>query len=142
MLRTQRQGGTRPEKGSNKMIPSRTVRKIGVSVLVSAALVFLLVGALGVALWAFVWNAISRIEIDPAAVTTAVKTAVVTILKDGEPEQKLEMIRTLRDMGTDAREFVPALTAAHGDGDARVRAAAAEALRKIDPAAAEKAAEK
>jgi hypothetical protein len=124
------------------MIPSQTIRKIGVSVLVGAALVFLLAGVLAAALWAFVWNALSRLEIDPAAVTEAVKTAVVSTLKDGDPEQKLEMIRTLRDLGADAREFVPALTAAHGEGDARVREAAAEALRRIDPAAAEKAAVK
>jgi HEAT repeat protein len=49
------------------------------------------------------------------------------------------MIRVLRDMGADGKEFVPQLVALLGDGDPRVRAAAAEALKTIDPDAAAKA---
>jgi HEAT repeat protein len=67
------------------------------------------------------------------------KEALVVALKDGPPEQRLEMIRVLRDMGADAKEFAPQLAALLGDVDPRVRAAAAEALKTIDPDAAAKA---
>ncbi len=119
------------------MVRSSVRRNISRIVLAFAALLLVFAGAMSVALVAFAQRAISHIDVDPAAFAVAWKNVLVSTLKDGKPEEKLEVMRLLRDMGADAQEFVPALTAALGDDDARVRAAAAEVLRKIDHGASE-----
>jgi HEAT repeat protein len=117
----------------------RLARKLGVGCFAVTACVVAAVGAAALVLVLLLWNAISRIDVNPQAFAAAMKEALVVALKDGPPEQRLEMIRVLRDMGADAKEFAPQLAALLGDVDPRVRAAAAEALKTIDPDAAAKA---
>jgi HEAT repeat protein len=111
----------------------RTARWVGLGCAVLAAL-FL---ALSVGLVVTVANAVSRITIDPVAWRQAVREWLVTALRDGTPDQRLQVIRALGDMGADAREFIPELVDALDDDDRRIRDAAAEALEKIDPDEAE-----
>ena len=115
------------------MARSRLARRVGVGCAVLAALFFALVVAVGFK----IADAISRIQIDPEAVSQWMTQAVIVTLEQGTPEQKLQVIRVLADMGADAREFSPSLVSgALADDDGRVREAAAEALKKIDPDAA------
>ena len=78
--------------------------------------------------------ALNRLTIDPAAVRQALAEWVEATVADGTPDQKLEILRTLGEMGADARPFAPAIAPALEDEDERVRAAAAEALKRIDAA--------
>ena len=117
------------------MVESPTLRKVCLSVLAVAVIIFFLSCTVGVSLVISAWSALARIQVDPEALSKAVKDGVMITLKDGLPEQKLEMIRTLREMGAGAREFIPALSAAAADDDPRVRTAAAEAAKQIESAA-------
>ncbi len=104
--------------------------------LVGCHAVVVLTGALGVALVWILWTAASRITIDPDAFNGAIHTSIVETLKDGPPDQKIQLIHALRDAGPAAVDYVPELTAALRDEEPDVRTAAEEALKKIDPAAA------
>jgi hypothetical protein len=118
---------------------SPTARKLGVAAIILLVLTILVAGASVIALVLLIRNAANRVRLEGDAVSRAVHEAVAQTLKEGTPEQKLEMIRALREIGPNAREFTLALTAALHDADARVRTAAGEALQQIDPAAAERA---
>jgi hypothetical protein len=59
--------------------------------------------------------------------------SVAVILRDGDADTKVQMLELLGTMGEEARQFVPPIVAALEDTDARVRKAAEDALRKIDP---------
>lgn len=125
---------------------SRSTQSTWIIVLVVIASFVALGGTLMVGGALLVWhlfgrieNAVSRIEIDPQALAATMKQAVVVTLKDGSTDQRLQIIHTLRDMGADAKEFVPNLLAILNDADPQIRAAAEEALKKIDPDAAAKA---
>jgi hypothetical protein len=117
----------------------RTARTVLIGCLAAAAASVLLTCGLGLATAWLLRAVASHVTIDPAAVEDAVKTGIAATLKDGTPEQKLDLIHGLRDLGAAARSYVPELIAALDDDDADVRAAAAEALRAIDPDAADKA---
>jgi hypothetical protein len=117
----------------------RPQHKLLIGCLAAAAFAVVLTGVLGVALIWFLWTAASRITIDPVAVNDIVKQSIVMTLKDGTPQQKLDMLHALRDAGPAAKDYVPELTAALDDDDPAVRTAAAEAIKKIDPDAAVKA---
>jgi HEAT repeat protein len=78
-------------------------------------------------------NAVCRITIDPVALQQAVRTGIISALRDGTPDQKLQTLRALGDMKTNAREFIPEIVHVLDDDDPQVRDAAAEALEKIDP---------
>jgi hypothetical protein len=117
----------------------QTARNVLLGCLAAAAASVLLTCGLGLAVVWLLWNAASHITIDPAAVDDAVKTGIAVTFKDGTPEQKLDLIHGLRDLGAAAKPYAPELTAALADDNADVRAAAAEALNAIDPDAAKKA---
>lgn len=117
------------------MDQSRLARRVAIGL----ALMALIALALTVNLGFKIAGAISRFQaqIDPEAVGQWVKEAMVLSLEQGAPEQKLEILRVLGDIGADGREYSPALLkAALADDDPRVREAAAEALKKVDPDAA------
>ena len=98
----------------------------------------LLLVALAVAGTAFVWQAIHRLDIDPIALSDAMRDAVIVTIREGSPAQKLETIASLETAGaTDAAPFVPALKDATKDQDPRVRQAAKRALDRIAPDAIE-----
>ncbi|HEY1376532.1 MAG TPA: hypothetical protein VGF55_07045 [Gemmataceae bacterium] len=117
----------------------QTARNVLIGVLAAAAASVLVTCGLGLAMVWLLWNAVSHITIDPAAVNDAVKTGIAGTLKDGTPEQKLDLIHGLRDLGAAAKPYATELTTALADDNAAVRAAAAEALKAIDPPATEKA---
>jgi hypothetical protein len=118
---------------------SQPERVILIGCLAASTYVFVLFTALAVGLVLLFVNVVSHIQIDPAAVDDLVKSSIVATLKDGQPDQKVDLLNSLRGLGKDATRFVPEITDALNDNDARVRAAATEALKAIDPAAAGKA---
>ncbi len=98
----------------------------------------LLIVASVIAASIYVREAISRIEIEPKALAAFLSDAVVSTLREGEPEQKLEVIESLKELAAaDAAPFVPALTDATKDDDPRVRQAAIKVLGRIAPNAIE-----
>lgn len=108
----------------------RLARRLGVICAVLLLSAFAVTAALGFK----IADAVSRIQIDPASVGEWVKQATTLALEQGAPEQKLEVIRVLGEAGADAREYSQSLVkAAIADDDPRVREAAAEALKKVDP---------
>src|SRR4051794_37428641 len=87
--------------------------------------VALLLVASAVAVTSFVRQAATRIEVDPKALSDAVRDAVIVTIREGSLEQKLETMRSLEQVGAaDAAPFVPALTDATTDEEPQVRQAA------------------
>src|SRR4051812_204680 len=103
------------------MRTSHTARNVVLGLAAVAAILVALAGAIGLAVALFLGNVVSHIQIDPKAVQTAVNEAIVVTLKDGSPDQRLQMIHTLRDAGADAKQFVPQLTALLADPDPQIR---------------------
>ena len=113
--------------------PGGVLRAICVLSLVLSILVTSLMAG---AAW-FVCRAVSRIhiEFDPQAVSQFMSYIVTESLRQGEPESRLQMINYLGEAGSDAKDFVPVLTGVYEneDEDPAIRAAVAEALKKINP---------
>jgi HEAT repeat protein len=70
---------------------------------------------------------------------TKLVPSLIQNLLNGDPFVRKTAAYHLGNFGPDAKSAVPALTRALDDGDGGVRAAAAEAMKKIDPAAAQNA---
>lgn len=115
---------------------ARKVRAYLIGCLAAASVSLVVMTVLAYFTFLKVISAVGNFSGDIAAMA---RLAVVTTLKDGDHDQKLEMIRLLREMGPAAAEFVPALKATLKDTDPDVRAEALEALKKIDFSAAIKA---
>ncbi len=79
-------------------------------------------------------EAITHVQVGRKALAALLRDAVISTLREGEPEQKLEVIESLKELGAaDAAPFVLALTDATKDDDPRVRQAATKALDRIKP---------
>jgi hypothetical protein len=117
------------------MDQSRLARRVAVG----CAVLTVIAIAVAVIVGYRIVDAISRFQlrIEPGDIAQWVKEAMVLTLDQGAPEQKLEVIRVLAEMGADAHEYSASLVKrALADDDPRVREAAAAALKKVDPDAA------
>lgn len=82
----------------------------------------------------YVRQAVTRIHIDPKALSDVMRDAVIVTIREGSPEQKRETIAALEQVrAADAAPFVPALTDATKDKDPQVRQVAKKALDRIAP---------
>jgi hypothetical protein len=97
----------------------------------------LAVGGVLIVVGAVAWRFLEQIHVDPDAISVAVEEAVVTTLKEGEAQQRIELLGILEQMGADARPFAPEVVKCTKDDDPKVREAAIRALRAIDPTAAD-----
>ncbi|MBI3462942.1 MAG: hypothetical protein HY000_07755 [Planctomycetes bacterium] len=99
------------------------------------AVMFMVAGCTVTAAW-FVWRGLSRMQIvvEPAAVKEAMNYWVTETLQKGDRESKIQVIEYLGQAGPAVKDFVPLLTGLieDDDEDAAVRAAAENALKKID----------
>lgn len=114
-------------------------RTILFSCLAAALIAGVFTCGLGVVGVAVIMSALSHIDVDPVAVNEWVNAGIVAMLKDGTPDQKVQLLHQLRDSGPAAEPFIPAMVECLADDDPAVRHAAAEALLVVDPFAAEQA---
>jgi HEAT repeat protein len=88
--------------------------------------------AIGCALIGAVWFIVGVLGEAQRSLQEPDTAALVTQLNSANAEDREQAAEGLRQLGPDAREAVPALTAALRDGDRRVRWTAARALWKVD----------
>ena len=107
----------------------KVLRFLGISIFVT----ILTLGCLTVAAISFFKQVVSRIEIDEKALARVMDEAVRITLREGTPQQKIDLIGSFADAPPgSASYFRPLLDEAAKDQDIQVREAATKTLERFN----------